>query len=1120
MTSIVDAAARERALDLNQSFCVRAPAGSGKTGLLINRVLAALTEVDYPEQVLAITFTRKAAAEIRNRLNEALQLAQNDTPPDDAYARQLWELARKLRHHSEQRGWELENNPQRIRASTIDSLNRELAAQMPILSGLGGPVRALDDARELYRVALQQALQHEDRHSADTQWQQSRAAALRLGKNRLDSLLENLSPLLAQREHWAAPAIRANTAAVQASAQELLDRWIRSSLEEIDRKLARAPRMEWLRILQGLAKRGELSWASLSDLTEWPSCDPSDLESWQTLSRSFLTKQGRWRSPRGLRKDTGFPDPTLQKRAKALLPEFCTAAPQLENALQRLLLLPAIYDARDAELATHLLCILKRALIELRLHFANQSCCDHTEFALAARHALRDDDRNVAATADARFRHILVDEMQDTSNAQIELLEALVSDWQPQDGRSLFLVGDPQQSIYLFRHARVEKFSSLLKPGAQLGPVALEPIQLQQNFRSDGALVDWTNKHIGAAFRTQNSPIEFAPSTTHSQGASCPSGPDSRLIDAVSLYRHDDDDAEARSAVMAIQQQLRNNPTGTIGVLARQRNHLRTLAQHLRRENIAFSGVELEALKDTPAIRNYLAIVRVLHHPEDDFATLRLLRSPGVASSWAQLDALVASTPELRWSQRVRHSRTAAQWPGLALLQHALTQAESKLHSSGDLARSARQLFHALRLTESLSVSEHRDVQRFEHHLAQHCRRGQLHDEMAFERSLDGLWADTDAAQIELMTVHKSKGLEFDAVLLLGMGRSSTGSDTPLLRWHPDSGGDALAINTPDTGEKTVSLYQWLSAQQRDAEDAERLRLLYVAVTRARHALHLFLTGKCGRGSLGYPLVDALPWPVQALEPNPEADETPINKPPEKPELQAVIHPRLTTGTAAHLAPGLALPPVTEAAAPSQLSATQPTLFADNDAERLESSLIGTSVHETLERLTRVGLAAWSQQRETMLHALRSGLARRGLPRERRDDALAKIASLVDNAIQGQGRILLAEHPWSASELPVSGMIDGRLIHGVIDRCFERANGELWLVDYKTNAAPKLSPNSTMAALADWHAELAEQYRAQLQRYATLLERLRKSPHRARRMLYLVTTDELLEVTHDGFELL
>jgi len=1094
MSAPRDLDARQRALDLGTSFCIRAPAGSGKTGLLICRMLAALALVEQPEQVLAITFTRKAAAEIRDRLSLALASASNATPPNDDYARLIYELGRQVRARSAARGWELENNPHRIRASTIDSLNRDLARQMPVLAGLGGSLDPVDDARELYRTALQAVLELHDDPGLDASLRHSIGVVLALGKNRLDALLSSLSPLLAQREQWAELSMSASPERVHAAGVGHLEQWILASLQEIDQQLPRAPRAEWLQCVQQHARDGRPEWQRLTAISSWPEPTVEDLRTWQTLARSLLTAKGEWRKPGGLSAKTGFPAGPTTKAAKPLLEEFTAQSPgRLPLLLSRLLLLPEDYGAEMSEQAAHLLVVLRHALAQLKIDFAQRDACDHTELALAARLALQAEDQAAAERADARYRHILVDEMQDTSNAQLELLEQLVADWQPGDGRSLFLVGDPQQSIYLFRHARVEKFNALLRPGSYLGPVALQPLELTQNFRSSAALVHWCNRTLGQVFAENHSPIDFAPSDADDA--------DAGTADPVTLVAEESAEAEALAITARIQELLTTDADLHIGVLARTRSQLRPVARALRQAGVGFSGVELEALRDTPAIRNYLAIVRVLHQPEDDFASLRLLRSPAVGLSWEQCDELVALQPETGWPQRLRAglpaSAPADLQARLGTLQTAIRLAEKLLHAQGDLPTAARALFHALRLPESLGPAEQRDVRRFEIHLREACSAGLLRDESAFERSLDGLWADTEATRVELMTVHKSKGLEFDHVVLAGLGRSGRGGDDPLLSWHPDTGGAALAIKPPipyEPKSEAGCLYRWLRQQHNDAESAESLRLLYVAVTRARLGLHLFMTSGARRGSLGAPLKHLLPWP----EPSTTSSDTDTT-----PTMQSVRHPRLAPGSSARKQSGLPLPARLSAPPPSQLGAER-ALVASGDTDRLEASLIGSSVHEALERLTARGVDSWQQQRQPMLQALSAGLARRGLPKSRHTGALNQIATLIDTAVSGQGPMLMASYPWHRCEYAIGGLVNGRYVQGVVDRCFETAAGERWIVDYKTNAAA--------ADRSTWHAELAASYRDQLQRYAQLLEGMR--PHRmpTRLLLYLVTTDELLEL--------
>src|SRR2546426_568370 len=118
---MTDAAARARALDPQTSFIVRAPAGSGKTALLIQRYLRLLATVEAPESILAITFTRKAAAEMRTRVLQALRSALGPQP-DESYKALTWDLARAALDRDRAQNWQLLDNPARIGMQTIDSL--------------------------------------------------------------------------------------------------------------------------------------------------------------------------------------------------------------------------------------------------------------------------------------------------------------------------------------------------------------------------------------------------------------------------------------------------------------------------------------------------------------------------------------------------------------------------------------------------------------------------------------------------------------------------------------------------------------------------------------------------------------------------------------------------------------------------------------------------------------------------------------------------------------------------------------------------------------------------------------------------------------------------------------
>ena len=154
-----DDAHRQRALAL-ASFIVEAPAGAGKTELLTQRYLRLLASVEEPEEVVAITFTNKAAGEMRARIGESLAAARSGVLPDKPHKQVTFDLARTALARSAERGWQLEEQPGRMRLTTIDALCAGLARQMPLLSRFGAQPATVDDAGRHYRAAARRALEH------------------------------------------------------------------------------------------------------------------------------------------------------------------------------------------------------------------------------------------------------------------------------------------------------------------------------------------------------------------------------------------------------------------------------------------------------------------------------------------------------------------------------------------------------------------------------------------------------------------------------------------------------------------------------------------------------------------------------------------------------------------------------------------------------------------------------------------------------------------------------------------------------------------------------------------------------------------------------------------------
>ena len=194
-----DADARRRALDPTTSFIVQAPAGSGKTELLIQRLLTLLAQVDEPEEIVSITFTRKAASEMRERLISALRAAAEGEPIASTHASLTRDLALQVIERDRQADWRLLEHPSRLRIETIDALASGFTRAMPWLSRFGAMPEPVEDPYSLYSIAASRTLRVLGENAPES-------PAVRHLLEHLDNDMSRASSLIAQmlvrREQW------------------------------------------------------------------------------------------------------------------------------------------------------------------------------------------------------------------------------------------------------------------------------------------------------------------------------------------------------------------------------------------------------------------------------------------------------------------------------------------------------------------------------------------------------------------------------------------------------------------------------------------------------------------------------------------------------------------------------------------------------------------------------------------------------------------------------------------------------------------------------------------------------------------------------------------------------
>ncbi|MFN9572555.1 MAG: UvrD-helicase domain-containing protein, partial [Betaproteobacteria bacterium] len=463
-----DHAARRRALDPAGSFIVQAPAGSGKTELLIQRLLVLLAQVDEPEEIVALTFTRKAAGQMRTRVVRALQQAAVERPPEQPHERATWELARAALARDAARGWSLLAQPGRLCIQTIDGLCALLARRLPLLSQLGALPAVEEDAAALYREAAQATLALlEDGDEAQSQ---AVAAVLLHLDNRGSSVEDLLVAMLGRRDQWmrhvvghdrgqARPRLEAALAGLRSDAADV----VRSLLAPLRTEISALVSEACGRLEEGSAS-AIVTWRPLGG--RWP--EAREVACWVALADLLLTKDHGWR--RKAPPDHGFPAQSAaanaalkaayrdaQQRFVALVGQ-CAAVDGLDEALRALRRLPPdCFSERQLDVLAAVVDVLRLAAAQLELVFAQRGRCDFVAVAAAARQALGTPEAptDLLMALDARIRHLLVDEFQDTSVSQWDLLERLTGGWSAGDGRTLFIVGDPMQSIYRYREAEV-----------------------------------------------------------------------------------------------------------------------------------------------------------------------------------------------------------------------------------------------------------------------------------------------------------------------------------------------------------------------------------------------------------------------------------------------------------------------------------------------------------------------------------------------------------------------------------------------------------------------------------------------------------------------------------------
>ena len=1063
---------QQRAVHPAASAWVDANAGSGKTKVLTDRVLALLLKGALPEHILCLTYTRAAAAEMRIRIER--ELAGWATAPDEKLAEALVRLGsdapdEETKNRARRLFARTVDAPVGLRIDTIHAFCQSLLGRFPIEAGVSPWFQLADEREALTRQAS------------------ARDAVLERREEGIDGAIaeiaDNLSEynirafiveLLGNRSAFGPRALAAlRTALILPEVPGRAATWAENVCE------AAAILASGRKTDEDQAKR----------LRAWARIDNPSLDDIENVLKVFHDSKGNRREEFGTK--------TLAGRER--LPSLLEAEIEWTERLHEYLRIEALLKTSEAALA------LGEAVDgEYRRSKGRAGLLDYDDLIEHALDLLRSASAAwVHYKLDRGIDHVLIDEAQDTSPSQWGLVEALTQEFfagegAGEGGRTLFAVGDPKQSIYRFQGAEPKKFGAMretFRTRAENTGQRWEDVPLEVSFRAASALLE----AVDAVFAGEDG-LDLGIDGTAPRHRASRSGAGGRVeiwpletgekrepgdpFEPPGRYLREDaaETALADRVARRIETWLkRGEPVapggrpmraGDIMILLPRRSgrgFIPRIIAALKQADVPVAGIDRMALADELAVMDMAAIGDFVLLPEDDLALATVLKGPLFGFDDEALFELAHGRQGTLWEALCNHAGMARFGSCFEVLSALLGKADhvgvhaffADLLAEGGLRR---------KIAARLGEEANDPVDEFLNAALDYERRhppslqGFLHwlgnGEAEVKRQLDQHGRD----EVRVSTVHGAKGLEAPVVILPDTtGKRTSQHDPYLLR-----DGDLLLWPPSKAADTIDPLSKARLDKYRKEDEQERRRLLYVAMTRAADRLVI-----CGWKSSGrnvpedcwYHAVRRRLADLATPEDDPEFDEPLL-----------VMERRATEAEAARPAayrePAPPLPDWARRPAPPRRAMTSDD---GDEAFAIASPLRGGSraafrrglaIHKLLELLPEI-------PPERRLETARRFLAAdRGLAREAEATAREAVAVLDDPAFRP------VFGPGSRAEAPLVGRLGGDIVSVRIDRLVMLPE-ETLIVDFKSGRAPS-GPDGAPAA-----------YLRQLARYVALLGQLR-----------------------------
>jgi ATP-dependent helicase/nuclease subunit A len=1038
----------EVACNPRRHVVVEACAGAGKTWMLVSRMLRALLEGVEPQQILAITFTKKAAGEMRARLLEWLEkFAQTDDPKLDLEMQQRGIAAADcaaLREKLRALDAQLMQSAQPVQIRTFHSwfaqLTRAAPAALRHELGLPGSYELLEDDSQIVDAVWPRFWATVQASEELTQVFNESVAAT--GRSNTQKCLE--AGLRNRVEFAAADASVLHSTSVPHFTEVFADF---KGLEHPD---------DWfgLSSTQNLLRSAAIALGKGSAKT--PKADAVALEK--------LISEGRWAEADGVlltKQGLAPKNPATAGMDEAQKQTLSLAREQCERLVQARV-------QHQAWLHQQRMATLSRALLEVFVGVKRErGWVDMGDIEQVALRLLNDPAMGawLQEVLDWRIRHLLIDEFQDTNPLQWQVLLGWLQSYagQPALAPSMFIVGDPKQSIYRFRRADPQVFEAaktFVREGLQGDWLACD--HTRRNAQSIIALTNAVMKTAAEqglimGYRAHTTASEDAGEVLALPLVTLKSDAPTQTVqtegawrDSLNTPRTQADEhvrqLEARQAARWIAGRIQaGEKASEIMVLARKNERLARMEEELRALGVACVRADQESLFDSPEVQDIVSLLECLLQPANDLALARALKSPvfGMDDGALARIALAARAGDAEegrtWRETLSRLRLTdaqgrsvaealARWQGW-LQQWPVHDALSHMMDDGQiLERYAQAVPDAIHLRvqahlqallmASLSIGGGRFVSA--RRLLRSLKDGRVKAPMAAQ-----------AAAVRLLTIHKAKGLEADTVLLLD---SLPTADNPrgmrvLLQWPAEKPAPAQFAFVTSLSKPAKSLESVVRTEL-DLDGREDLHCLYVAMTRAKKCLVL-------SASEGKKTVQPQAWHARLQETGLLTD----TQAPEAP-------PSATQAGSGRL---LDVQPAVQSLGRASDAEVLPKPSGGDSQQEL-AARIGSALHRLLQAApANAGPLRW-QPDANLLRSVANEF-------ELHSEVAAQVGAAASRVVQGQSWIWDAQTVrWASNEMEIWAR--GKLLR--LDRVIrtENPSGEStwWVLDHKSTRDPLNHP--------------------------------------------------------------